>query len=501
MNNAENPSSRRVVIIGAGMSGLVAAFELLDRARRRSVEPPPDLLVLEASSRLGGNIQTERDPEGGYLCEWGPEGFLDNVPETLSLVERIGKDERLLHANPEAKNRYIARDGRLRRVPTSPPAFLFSDILPLGQRLRVFREPWAPGPEDPERDETVFEFASRRIGPGAASALVDAMVSGVYAGDARALSLKSAFPKMHTMERQHGSLVKAMIAKGKEARKTGRKRGGPAGPGGTITSFRSGMEELIEGLAAAVGDKRVRLNSPVASLSREGSAGKGGRARVVLESGESIDADIVLVTTPSDVTARFVRDSDPDLARPLDEIPFASIAVVVTGHRRADVAHPLDGFGFLIPRSEGKRSLGTLWPSSTFVGRAPAHHCLLRTMVGGATDPEAVQLDDDALLDLVAQEIYPLLAVRGEPVWWRIFRYPRGIAQYTVGHEDRLERIRKSLTGWENLYLAGTSYRGIAVNSICERTPALADAILDRLAPGSGAHTESLSPSGGQRLF
>lgn len=518
---------KRIVILGAGMSGLVAAFEILERARKRGLGPPPEVVVLEASPRPGGNVRTERDPAAGFLCEWGPEGFLDNVPETLDLARRIGREGRLVRADPRANKRYILRGGRLRLVPTAPPAFLFSDVLPFRQRLRVFGEPFAGAPRDPERDETVFEFASRRIGRGAASILVDAMVSGVYAGDSRCLSLRAAFPKMHRMEREYGSLVKAMIARMKERKKTRAKSGGPAGPGGTITSAVDGMEEFVEGLVAAVGESRIRFNTPVAEIVRgnagarvhpntrahadgpaAGSTGSSAsqtrprtRASVVLVSGERIEADAVVVTIPSWAAAPLFHRSNPSLSRPLDDIPVASIAVVVTGHRRKDVEHPLDGFGFLIPRGEGRRTLGTLWPASTFPGRAPEGHVLLRSMIGGATDPDAVKLDDKALLDLADREVNSVLGVRGAPVWSRIFRFPRGIPQYTVGHMERLAKIEKALDTWDNLYLAGTSYYGIAINSTCERAPALADAVLEAMEPrreGQARSSES-APASGER--
>jgi len=501
---------KRIVIVGGGMAGLVAAFEILDRAKKEGLNPSPDVLVLESSDRPGGNVRTERALDTGFLCEWGPEGFLDNVPETLALAERIGKADRLVRADPNANKRYILRDGRLRQVPTSPPAFLFSDVLPLGPRLRVFGEPFARGPADPDRDETVFEFASRRIGSGAAAVLVDAMVSGVYAGDARALSLRSAFPKMYTMEREYGSLVKAMIARMKERKRSGRKSGGPAGPGGVITSFVLGMEEFVQGLADAVGEERIRLNTPVAEIvkMRAGDSGRPsdedsgnwpGRAAVILESGQWIEADAVVVAAPSWSAAPLFHRSDPELAGPLEQIPTASIAVVATGYRREDVDHPLDGFGFLIPRGEGRRTLGTLWPASTFGGRAPANHVLLRSMIGGASDPDAVNLADSGLLDIVAHEVNPVLGVRGDPVWTRFFRFPHGIPQYTVGHGERLVRIGTQLAKWSNLFLTGTSYYGIAVNSTCERGPALAEVVLETITVDE-KKTGSPSPTP-QRLF
>ncbi len=237
-----------LVVVGGGISGLALAHY----ARRLAgIEP----LVLEADSRPGGKVQTEWID--GCCCEWGPQGFLDNVPETLELADQLGLTGELVRADVASADRFIVRDGELRRVPLSPPAFLTSNILTLGGRLRVLLEPFQPrGPEE----ETVFAFASRRIGREAAEVLVDAMVTGVYAGDSTRLSLPSTFPRMREMEATHGSLVKAMLAKLKERRRR-RAAGeappsgaGPAGPGGTLTTFRLGMQQLTDVLAASLAD-------------------------------------------------------------------------------------------------------------------------------------------------------------------------------------------------------------------------------------------------------
>lgn len=452
---------KRVVIIGAGISGLAIAAELISRAGDRV-----DVRVIEAASRAGGNIRTEID--GGYVCEWGPEGFLDNTPETLDLARRAGLEDLLVRADPQSNKRFIVREGRLRLVPVKPPAFLKSDLLPLGPRLRVLMEPLVPAKRG-DADESVFDFAARRIGPGAATFLVDAMVSGVFAGDARQLSLQSAFPRMHEMERKYGGLVKAMLARQKESRRTGVKIGGPSGPRGVLTTFEGGMEAFIHSLARTIGPQRLLLNMPVERIVPEA----GGWLLKTAE-GAEIRADVVVDTTPAPVAASHVRDFDPDLSLQLEKIPFASIAVAGLGYRRQDIAHPLDGFGFLVPRAEGRHLLGTLFTSSTFPNRAPHGHVLLRAMIGGATNPEAVEWSEAQLLRVCREEIHPLLGVSGDPVWHRIFRYRRGIAQYNIGHREILGSIRQHLAAHRGLYLAGTSYKGIAVNSACQEAAKLA---------------------------
>lgn len=469
---------RRVVVVGGGIAGLATALQLADRG----AELPGglDVRLLEAAPRLGGNIRTERAE--GFTVEWGPNGFLDDVPAMARLVERVGLTPAVRRADDAAAERYLFRHGRLHELPTGPAGFLASPVLSLRGRLRVLLEPFAAArPEGV--DESVYEFAARRIGAEAAEVLVDAMVSGVFAGDTRSLSLASAFPKMAAMEAEHGSLVRAMMAR-MRARRAAKRRakelaaqgeevaeltrpGGPAGPGGTLTSFEGGLERLIDALAAALGDA-IRTGAPVAEVAPAAGSGGGRRWRVIEEAGESIDADAVVLAVPADRAAGLVRSADAGLAGELEAIRTAGLAVVALGFSAESLARVPAGFGFLVPRSEGIRSLGCLWDSSIFPGRAPAERVLLRVMVGGAHDPGAVDLDDGALLATVRADLARTMALDAEPCFVRIYRHPRGIAQYEPGHQARLARIEDRLRRLGGLRLAGSSYRGVSMSSCVE---------------------------------
>jgi oxygen-dependent protoporphyrinogen oxidase len=444
---------RKVVVIGGGVAGLATAFEL----RERGIAS----LVLERSPRLGGNIRTTR--EDGFTVEWGPNGFLDNVPETLDLVRRLGIEDRLQVSSDAARRRFLWRRGKLRELPESPPRFLLSPILSVRGRLRVLCEPFAKDAPGGVADESVHSFAARRIGREAADVLVDAMVSGVYAGDARRLSLRSTFPKMHAMEAEHGSLFRAMRARGK-ARREARKRGesppdgGPAGPGGTLTSFRDGFEELIRALASALPEEDVRTNAHVLELRREADAW-----RVVLER-ETLEAELVVLAVPAWAAAEVVHGLDRGLASELGDTPGAGLSVIGASWPETDLPEPLAGFGFLVPRTEGLRSLGTLWDSSVFPGRAPAGRVLLRTMIGGAQDGAALWLSDEELVTAVLEDLQTTMGIEKPPDRTWVFRHPRGIPQYELGHGDRLRRIEERLADLPGLHLTGNSYRGISVN-------------------------------------
>lgn len=480
---------RRAVILGGGIAGLATAVQIRARASPEELE----LRVLEATPRPGGNIRTEHSD--GFILEWGPNGYLDNVPAMGRLVGRVGLASEIRKADDRAGKRYLFRNGRLHLLPSGPLAFLASPVLSLPGRLRVFFEPFAEA-RPQGVDETIHDFASRRIGREAAEVLIDAMVSGVFAGDTRVLSLASAFPKMAAMEAEHGSLVRAMIARMGERRRARRRAaelaasgestaeltrpGGPAGPGGTLTSFRTGLETLIHGLAKELG-AAVEVDAAPRGIEHHPDGGAPAWT-VIGADGERIEADAVVVATPAARAQPLLARVDAELGEEVDGVPTAGLAVVAQGFDAASIGGAPDGFGFLIPRSQGLRSLGCLWDSSIFPGRAPAGSVLLRVMIGGAHDPQAVTLGDDELLAIVRRDLATTMGLTAEPTLTRIFRHPAGIAQYEQGHQARLDRIEARLAELPGLWVAGSSYHGIAMNACAEAAERQAEAIVSFLA-------------------
>jgi oxygen-dependent protoporphyrinogen oxidase len=466
----------RVAIVGGGIAGLSVAHAL------RTQAPGAEVIVLERGDRVGGNIHT--DVIDGYLCESGPDGFLDNAPATLEFVEAIGLTPRLVRSRDEARRRYIFRHGRLHDVPMSPRGFLTTRLLSPVAKLRILAEPLSARP--PRHDETILAFAERHIGREAAHVLVASMVSGIFAGDASQLSLRSAFPKMHEMEAQHGSLFRAMLAKRREHRS----ENGIGAPAGTLTSFAGGMEELVSTAAARLG-AAVRIGSRVADIQARDSYGERLRPRLVgarefsLACGtHTVEADAVVLAGPSYESAELVRGFSPAAAGLLAGIHTAPLAVVCLGYDQAALAAErgvLDGFGFLVPRGEGPRILGALWETSIYPGRAPLGKALLRVMIGGATDLGAVDLTDGELLDIVKADLREAMQLRMEPEFVHLIRHWRGIPQYTIGHESRLERIESALAPHRGLFLAGNSYRGVSINACIEDARRIAGNVADHL--------------------
>jgi oxygen-dependent protoporphyrinogen oxidase len=433
-----------VIVVGAGISGLAYAHA----AARLGVE---DVVVLEASGRAGGKIQTEWSD--GWCCEWGPQGFLDNVPETLELAEELGLTAELIRADEAAGDRFIVRRGKLRKVPLKPPAFLASDILSLPGKLRVLLEPFGGrGAEE----ESVAEFATRRIGREAAEVLVDAMVTGVYAGDPARLSLPATFPKMRAMEYAYGSLVRAMLAK-----RRGGRGGGPAGPGGTLTTFRRGMQQLTDALAASLTGK-LHLDREVAGI---GLSSSGYTVRLT-RGGELASRRLVIALPPHDAARLLDGMFSGEACGALVAIPTVPVAVVVTGYRRPmPFATAARGFGFLVPGRECREILGTIFCNSTFPVQAPAGTTLLRTLLGGARNGAIALRSDDELLATVRAELSRHLGGNQAPDFARVIRHQEAISQYTLGHLDRLRVIGGEAGRHPGLALLGNGYRGIAVNS------------------------------------
>ena len=447
-----------IVVVGGGIAGLTIANAIRWR------EPNVHLTVLEGGTRTGGYVRTER--VAGYTCEAGPDGFLDNAPETLRLVRQVGLERRLLPSNDAARKRYIFRRGRLHQVPLSPTELLTSGLLsPLG-KMRLLCEPLSR--TRPDGDETIHDFATRHIGKEAASVLVDSMVSGIFAGDAHQLSLRACFPRMFDLESQHGSLVRAMMA----TRKQRTTADAPAAPAGTLTSFITGMSELVEALTARLADA-IRLNTRALDVRRNLEA---GRWRVLTAAGH-FDADAVVLAGPAAESSELLRTFDPCLAGELDEIPTAPVAVVALGYDMTEIG-PLDGFGFLVPRSEALRTLGALWETSIYPHRAPAGKALLRVMLGGATDRVAVTLSDEELLQTVRGDLEKTMCVTATPEFVRITRHRRGIPQYERGHLARVARIDARVAEYPGLHLAGNSYRGVSVNACIADAERIADGVL-----------------------
>jgi protoporphyrinogen/coproporphyrinogen III oxidase len=465
---------KRVVVVGGGLSGLAAAWSLLEEARARSLDL--DLTVLEREPSIGGKIRSTR--EEGYLCEAGPPGFLDNKPSTLALSRQLGIEERLVKSRDEARKRYIFTDGELKLLPEDPVSFLLSDLISIRGKLRLATEFFLPQ-GDPEADESVAGFVRRRLGDEALEKLIDPMSAGIYAGDPNVMSLKSSFPRVFQIEQQFGGLLRGMLALQKMAKARGQKGPQTAGPSGALWSYDEGASLLTECLASRIGPGRVRAGEEAVAFERAGL-----RWRVLTENAPIEDVDAIILAAPAFDAAALLAPFDGALADLLYAIPYVPAGVACLGYRREDIPRPVDGFGFLIPKAEGRKILGSRWDSATFAGRAPEDRVLLTEILGGARDPQLVGLPDEALRSVLEEEMRITMGIATPAPFFKFFRWPRAIPQYTVGHGARLEKIEGRLGALGGVFLGGNAYYGIGINDCTARGAVLGPLVADALAKG-----------------
>ncbi|AAR33347.1 protoporphyrinogen oxidase [Geobacter sulfurreducens] len=448
---------KKAIVAGGGISGLATAYLLKTRAAEEGLEL--DVTLVEREERLGGKIWSIK--EEGYLCEWGPNGFLDSKPQTLDLCRELGASDLLLRSNDNARKRFIYTGGALNRLPENGPMFLKSGLISWPGKLRLAMEPFIPKKAGDE-DETLAAFGRRRLGDEALRKLIAPMVSGIFAGNPETMSLRSCFPRIAELEDEYGSLVRAMIRLAKKKKQEvaqGKAVASAAGPGGVLTSFRDGIQALTDILAERLGPDTIVSGQEVLEVSRGGSLPWRVRTGSI-----DMDADLVILATPAYATASIIQGVDSDMAGILRQIPYATMTVVCFGYDRERIAHDLNGFGYLIPKEEGMNTLGTLWDSSIFENRAPEGQVLLRSMMGGACFPEYVNLTDEEVTGRVKNDLATIMGITAPPSFVRIFRHHQAIPQYTVGHSTRVAALEQRAASLPGLFLTGNSYRGIGLN-------------------------------------
>jgi oxygen-dependent protoporphyrinogen oxidase len=474
-----------IVVVGGGISGLASAFCIEQEAERRGEKV--NVCLLEGDTRLGGKIDSRH--VDGFVIEGGVNGWLDSKPSTDALCRDLGIAGERLVSNDAARKRFIWHHGRLRRLPESPLAFLMSGLLSWRGKLRLAREPWAAEPPaDADADETLADFARRRLGREALEVLLDPMVSGIFAGDPERMSLRSSFPRIAEIERQHGSLVRGLVRIQRQRQKERKRaldaglpagnsagdgpRAGPAGPGGRLISFADGTSRLIEALGARLGCA-PQTGRRVTRIERV-----GGGYTLGLADGARVQAERVVVATPSWAAARMLDDLDAELARELLEIPYAAVAVVALAWKQNEVGD-LGGFGFLVPHGEGRTILGTLWDSSVFSRRAPDGYALTRTMVGGMRRGNLALRQESEIVEAVREELRHILGVTAHPHLTHVVVHKWAIPQYVSGHAHRLARIRSRLTGLPGLFITGNAYEGVGLNDCTREAGRIAERVLD----------------------
>lgn len=457
----------RIVVIGGGISGLAAAFRIQEQL------PAGEVLVLEAGSRLGGTIWTER--RQGYQVELGPNGFLSSKSSTLRLCRDLGLSEALEAAQPAARRRFLFQNQQLVELPNGLFGLLGCPLLSWSALWRVMTERFRRRDSIPP-DESVYDFLARRGSVELADLFADPLVTGIFAGDAKQLSLPAAFPRLARAEREYGSVSRGLPKLLRQARAEARSLGTALPRRSRLLSLKGGLRTLIERLG-----ERLRLPPRLGTAARRVMPAHGPgdtnsrRWRIEIDGSEPLTADAVILTPPAPRQAALLADLDETLADLILHIPYVSVAVVAVGFPAEAVPGQVrESFGFIVPQRTRRDLLGVQFCSAIFADRAPAGHVLLRALCGGWQRPEVMTWEDDRLCFAVRRELRFALGISRPPTFMHVCRWDPAIPQYTLGHLERVAMIEQQAKRWPGLFLGGNAYRGVALNDCTEQAEMLA---------------------------
>lgn len=447
-----------IVIVGGGIAGLSAAYYATKKI------PDAQITLIESSNRWGGKITTDRAvfDDGQFIIEGGPDTFLATKPYATALCKELGLGERLHGTNPNHRNTYVLNKGRLlplpdglaMMIPSDIPSILRSGLISWAGKARMGLDFLLPA-KSVNGDESLGTFVSRRLGRAAYENLIEPLMSGIYAGDGDQLSLASTFPYLRDLELNHGSLARGAISMRKKMSGNGQKIQGSRSSFLTPTT---GLAEIVEALVNYLSSHNVdlRFDTSVSRISNINS-----HYLVELEDGSSLDSGSVILATPAPVSGTLLASFDPSLASVLKSIPYASTATVSLAYRQSDLPRPLDGYGYVIPRREGRRALACTWTSTKFPHRAPDGYALIRVFVGRAG--QDIPWNENELLELAKEELNLTLGITVEPILSRVFMWEKAMPQYNLGHPEKLTQIDSALEKYPGLALAGNGYRGIGI--------------------------------------
>ncbi len=478
MSPSQPSTAQRIAVIGGGISGLAAAHRLLELA------PTSCVTLFESSERVGGILQTVHS--AGFLVERSADMFTTKEPWALDLSHRFGLEEQLIPTTLAHRRAFVVHRGRLVPVPegftlmspTRIGPILRTPLLSWRGKMRLGWERFVP-PRREAADESLYAFATRRLGREAYERLVQPLIGGIYTADPTKLSMQAAMPEFVEMEREYGSLTRGVLHKSDRDQ-----RAGTGARYGMFLALRDGLSTLVDALASRLPADCVQLNSPVSRIRRVADRWE----LTVADATKCQSFDALIIATPVHHAARLLSEVDRELSTTLAGISCASAAIPVLGYRRDQIAHPLDGFGLVVPFVEQRRILSVSFASVKFPGRAPDDQVLLRVFIGGACQQELVDLPDEALFDIAQHELSELLGVRGEPQLRELVRWRQAMPQYHLGHLDRVAKIEELAQQLPHFGLAGNAYRGVGI-PFCIRSGELAaERVLVRSEMFVGGH-------------
>lgn len=449
---------KKIIIIGGGIAGLAAAHRI-----QREISDGADLecIVLEGNDCFGGKISTEKSD--GFVIERGPDSFISQKPAAIRLCKQLGLEDRLTGTNPGAPSTFVYTGGKLvtmpdglsLMIPTKFLPFAFTPLFSLPGKIRMAFDLLIPKKAD-AADESLASFVRRRMGEEALSKMAEPMLAGIYASDPEKMSIQSTFPMFVETERKYRSLILGMLARKKAMLMNADKR--PATPYSLFMTLKDGLGEIVDTVIKKSPNIQFKSSAKVAAIEK-----KEDGWTVKLEDGWERSADAVILATPGYITAKLLQPVAPESAELLNGIHYVSTATVTLGYKKEGFSHPLDGFGFVVPKSEGRSILACTWTSSKFPHRAPEGYVMLRCYLGGALQEDIAEKDSETMETLVRKDLEEIMGIKEVPVFCKVFHNRKSNVQYHVNHSKRIDSIMNDLRNYPGLFLAGSAYRGIGI--------------------------------------
>jgi protoporphyrinogen/coproporphyrinogen III oxidase len=449
---------KKIIIIGGGIAGLAAAHRI-----QREINDGSDFdcMLLEGGERFGGKISTEKSD--GFVIERGPDSFISQKPAGIQLCKQLGLEDRLTGTNPGAPSTFVYTGGKLvtmpdglsLMIPTKFLPFAFTPLFSLLGKIRMGFDLLIPKKAD-DSDESLASFVRRRMGEEALNKMAEPMLAGIYASDPEKMSIRSTFPMFVETERKYRSLIIGMLARKKAMLMNAGKR--PATPYSLFVTLKDGLGEMVDAAIKKSPDIQFKSSAKVKAIEKMHEGW-----RVQLEDGWERMADAVIIATPGAITAKLLQPVAPKAAELLSSIKYVSTATVTLGYQKEGFSHSLDGFGFVVPRSEGRSILACTWTSSKFPHRAPEGYVMLRCYLGGALQEEIAEKDEETLAALVKKDLQEIMGINETPIFCKVFKNYKSNVQYHVNHTEKIDSIMEDLKNYPGLFLAGSAYRGIGI--------------------------------------
>ena len=453
-----------VVIVGGGISGLSTAFAIHEESQR--VGSNIDCTLIESAQSWGGKIQTCHDQ--GMIVEGGPDSFLSIKPWALELCEKLGLSDQLINTNDRNNQTFSYTRGKLRElpqglvsfIPTRIGALFSSGVISWPGIIRMGADWFIPPRRDSNDDESLASFFSRRLGQEAFDCFIEPLVAGIYAGDGQELSIKATFPRFLELEQKHGGLIKGVWSQRTSHTRPNQES---AQKRSMFTTLRGGLGDLVSTLV-----KRIQTNGTTLTLGQEvkgihRTPNAPHRYKVILQNDHTLVADAVVLATPAYISAKLLQSCNPTITDCLNDIPYSSTATISLSYRTEDLKKLVHGFGFVVPRKEGKSLIAATWTSLKWHYRTQSGHTLVRCYVGGRGRENILSHDDDVMVSYVREELSKIVGIKKDPLYSKVYRWDRSMPQYTCGHLDRIQGIRTEVQSLQGLYLTGAAYEGIGI--------------------------------------